>query len=94
MKKEDIKKYRNTKRGNKIYPTINKLLIDGILCFICSIFLIVATMILKDGVVFYFMAAILICFGIYFIYTSNKIKKLEINRMKNNIKEKEGKQTK
>ena len=89
MKKEDINRFKNTKRGNKVYPTLNKLFIDGILCFLCAIFLIVSTIILKDGIIFYIMAAILLGFGIYFIYTSNRLKRYEIARMKTNDKKKE-----
>ena len=88
MKKEEIKKFKNTKRGNKVYPTLNKLMFDGILCFICAIFLIVTTIIFKDGVIFYIMAGILIVFGIYFMYTSHRLKRYEIARMKKNEKEK------
>ena len=89
MKKEDIKKFKNTKRGNKVYPALNKLFIDGILCFLCAIFTIITTIIFKDGIFFYILAVILILFGIYFIYTSFKLKNIEINRMKEKNKDKE-----
>ena len=89
MKKEDIKRFKNTKRGNKVYPTLNKLFIDGILCFLCAIFLIVTTIIFKDGVIFYIMAAILIGFGVYFVYTSIRLKRYEIYKMKTNDMKKE-----
>ena len=89
MNKEDIKKFKNTKRGNKVYPALNKLFIDGILCFLCAIFTVVTTIIFKDGIFFYILAAVLVCFGIYFIYTSFKLKKYEIERMKDSEKNKE-----
>ena len=53
MKKEDIKEYKNTKRGYKVYPKLNRIFIDGILCIFCSIFLVVSTIITKDKHIFY-----------------------------------------
>ena len=91
MKKDDIKAFKNTKRGNRIYPTLNKLLIDGILCLLCAIFIIVTTLIFKDGIFFYFLAAILVIFGIYCIYMSYNLKKKEINMMKRAKNKKESK---
>ena len=89
--KEKIKKFKNTKRGNKVYPTLNKLMIDGILCILCAIFLIVTTIIFKDGIYFYVLAGILVLFGIYFLYTSHRLKMHEITKMMENEKKKESK---
>ena len=89
FKKEDIQKFKNTKRGNKVYPTLSKLFIDGILCFLCSIILIITTILFKDGIIFYIMAGILLLFGIYFIYISNNLKRYEIARMKTSEKKKD-----
>jgi uncharacterized membrane protein HdeD (DUF308 family) len=91
MKKEDVKEFKNTKRGNKVYPTLNKLFIDGILCILCAIFLIVTTLIYKDGIFFYVIAGVLILLSIYFIATAQTLKKREINRMKIEKKKKEKK---
>ena len=91
FKKEDIKEFKNTKRGSKVYPNIAKLMIDGIACFICAIFIIITTIVYKDGIYFYILAFILVLFGIYFIYISNHLKRHEISMMKKKKKEKEEK---
>ena len=82
MKKEDITAFKNTKRGNKVYPLLNRLQTDGILCIICAIFLIVTTIIMKDSKWFYILAGILIVAGIFFILMSRHFKSDEIYRMK------------
>ena len=82
MKKEDLKEYKNTKRGNKVYPNLNRLFIDGICCFLCAIFLIVSTIITHDSYWFYIFAGILIIAGIFFVIISYKFKEKEIIRMK------------
>ncbi len=94
MKKEDIEKYKKTKRGYKIYPNLNKLFIDGILCILCSIFLIVSTLIKNDGNFFYVFGAIMLLLGIFFIHLSNKYKNNEIYLMKKSEMDKEKKKTK
>ena len=82
MKKEDLQEYKKTKRGNKVYPTLNRLFIDGIFCFLCAIFLIVTTISTHDSYWFYIFAGILVIFGIFFIIMSYKFKEKEIIRMK------------
>lgn len=94
MKKEDIKAYKNTKRGYKIYPKLNRIFIDGILCILCSIFLVVSTIITRDKSIFYYFAVAMFGIGIYFIILSNKFKSEEIYKMKKEILDKEKKETK
>ena len=84
MKKEDLKKYKNTKRGYKIYPMLNRIFIDGILCIFCSIFLVVTTIITKDSNWFYLFAVVLLILGIIFIIVSYRFKSEEIYLMKTN----------
>ena len=91
MRKEDLEAYKKTKRGNKVYPTLNRLFIDGIFCFLCAIFLVLTTMITHDSNWFYFFAVILVIAGIFFIIMSNKYKEREIIRMKKAIKKKNDK---
>ena len=82
MKKEDLQEYKKTKRGNKVYPTLNRLFIDGIFCFLCAIFLVISTIITHDSNWFYFASVILVISGIFFIVMSYKFKEGEIIRMK------------
>ncbi len=87
--KENIKEFKNTKRGNKVYPLINRLAIDGILCYLCAIFLIVSTIIMKDSPFFYYMSASLIIAGTFFIIKSKEYKDIEIVKMKKAKQKKE-----
>ncbi len=82
MKKKDLEAYKNTKRGSKVYPTLNRLFIDGLFCFLCAIFLVVSTMITHDSNWFYIAAVILVIAGIFFMIMSYKFKEGEIVRMK------------
>ena len=82
MNKEELKAYKKTKRGNKVYPLLNRLMIDGILCFLCSLFLIISTIIMHDSAWFYFLGALLFIAGIFFVLMSFKFKKEELVKMK------------
>ena len=79
-KKELRKKYENSKRGNELTKTLNRLFIEGVFLIICF-FVIVGAIYIADLSKWYWVIAVItILFGIIFIVGQSIIRRQEYNK--------------
>jgi len=83
-KKEVRKKYSGTKKGHVLAPVLNRLIIWGILSFICA-GVIIYTIISEDyskwmNISLGIIVALLIIFGVIFFVGQYKVRQDEYNR--------------
>ena len=71
LKEEDKKKvreeFKKTKRGASVLPILNRLILEGIVCVLLAIYLLVYTFIKKGEWWNYTLAAMLLIAGVVFL---------------------------
>ncbi len=79
-KKNVVAAYKITNRGSQMYPVLNRLVIEGIICLILAIIMILAIIFFEYSVWLFALIGILIIAGLVFLIAQRKIRMKEYNR--------------
>ena len=80
VKKDDINTFNNSSEGKKTNYYLKRVKITGILCITFGLIWLILNIYYKTRWYEYVTSILLILFGIYFIFNSNRIKKKEVNK--------------
>jgi len=82
-KEEDIEKFNNSEIGMLKNTYFKRAKIMGILLIMFGLSWLILSFYLQLELLDFIMSPTVTLFGIYFIYKSNKLKKIEINKFAN-----------
>ncbi len=77
---EVMKKYKNTSKGKGLATTLDRLLVEALILFVCTIFVIVAVIIADWPLWSLGVAGLTLIFGLIFFIAQNNIRNKEYNK--------------
>ncbi len=82
-KKEAIKKFNKSKKGNELNPIYSRLLLEGAVSLLCAIAFVVYAIITNSAWWYYLIGGILFVFGIVLLVAQVSLKRKVVERMLN-----------
>ena len=83
-KKDLVNQYKNTKKGKDLYFNFTRLVIEGLLCLVCSVVLVVLVLMFDFSWWFWFYAGLTTFCGVLFLIAQYVLRLKEYNRFYKN----------